>query len=111
MLDGGGSRFFVQTTGPVRTEVRTLPGRIEVIFPSTTIHVRNSTRWLDTRFFETPVTRARLERRGRDMVLVMHMRATATPTVSSGPSEAGGFEYTYIDFEPGQFVPTPESAQ
>lgn len=109
MLEGGGSRFFVQTTGAVRTEVRTLPGRVEVVFPGTTIHLSNSTRWLDTRFFETPVTRARLERRGRDMVFVMHMRATAVPTVSSGPSEAAGFEYTYIDFERGQFVPAPES--
>jgi hypothetical protein len=107
MLEGGGSRFFVQTTGSVSTEVRALPGRIEVTFPNTTIHLRNSSRWLETRFFETPVTRARLERRGRHMVFVMQMRANVTPSISTGPSEAG-FEYTYIDFERGSFMPAPE---
>ncbi len=106
MLESGGSRFFVQTTGPVSTQVRVSPGRIEVMFPNTTIHLRNSSRWLETRFFDTPVIRARLERRGRDMVFVMQMRADLTPRIST--NEAGGFVYTSIDFERGHFLPLTE---
>ncbi|MDQ3032140.1 MAG: hypothetical protein M3Y87_06970 [Myxococcota bacterium] len=106
MMPDGSSRFFVQTTGPVQTDVRVTGERVEVIFPRTGIHLRNSARWLETRFFETPVLRARLERRGRDMVLVMQMRGAATPRVSSGPGEAGdGFQYTYIDFAAGRWAP------
>jgi hypothetical protein len=102
--DGGGSRFFVQTTRPVATEVRVTPQRIEVIFPRTTIHLANSRRWLETQFFNTPVERARLERRGRNMALVLHLRAQATPRVSVDAGE-GGFYYTYVDFDPGDYLP------
>lgn len=101
---GGGSRFFVQTTAPVTTEVRTTADRVEVIFRNTRIHLANSRRWLETRHFETPVLRARLERRGRDMVLVMHLRGAATPTVSSGAGE-GGFHFVYVDFPAGHWLP------
>lgn len=98
----------MQTTGPVSTEMRVSAERIEVVFPRTAVHVANSRRWLETRHFDTPVLRARLERRGRDMVLVMILRAARTPRISAGPGE-GGFHYTYIDFEPGRFLP-PEPA-
>ncbi|MCC6874880.1 MAG: hypothetical protein IT378_11295, partial [Sandaracinaceae bacterium] len=70
-LGDGGSRFFVQTTQPVATRVLVEDARVVVVFPRTTIHLRNSARWLETRFFSTPVLRARLERRGRDMALVL----------------------------------------
>lgn len=104
MRAGGGSRFFVQTTQPVVTAVRTTADRVEVVFRNTAIHLANSRRWLETRHFNTPVLRARLERRGRDMVLVMHMRAAATPTISSAPGE-GGFHFTYVDFGAGEWLP------
>jgi hypothetical protein len=99
----GGSRFFVQTTGPVATDVRVEQNRVVILFRNTTIHVRNSGRWLETRFFNTPVTRARLERRRRDMALVLYMRGPATPVVSSGAN--GAFHYTYVDFGPGAYAP------
>lgn len=103
MRPDGGSRFFVQTNAPVATRVATSRGRLEVIFPNTAIHVGNSRRYLETAYFETPVQRAHLERRGRDMVLVMTMRADVTPQISSG-AEAG-FSFTYIDFAAGHYRP------
>lgn len=106
MQPGGGSRFFVQTTGPVRTDLRVTADRVELIFHDTGIHLRNSARWLETEYFETPVRRARLERRGRDMVLVLMMRGAATPRVSSGTGAPGDtFQYTYVDFEAGRWAP------
>lgn len=98
---GGGSRFFVQTTDPVVPEVRVERDRVVLRFPNTRIHVRNSARWLETRFFDTPVLRARLVRDGRDMTFVLHLRSPATPRVSSAPSSDGRFHYVYIDFPAG----------
>lgn len=102
--EGGGSRFFVQTTAAIGATVSRTDGRVEILFPNTTIHLSNSRRWLETEFFETPVTRARLERRGRDMVLVMYLRADAVPTVTSGVGE-NGYHFTYVDFAPGHYLP------
>lgn len=106
-LGDGGSRFFVQTTVPMQPEVRTEEGRVVVLFRNTAIHLTNSRRWLETRFFNTPVLRARLERRRRDMALVMRMRSGAAvqPRVSTEAAPGGNFHYVYIDFPPGDYAP------
>lgn len=106
-LGDGGSRFFVQTTVPMQPEVRTEEGRVLVVFRNTAIHLSNSRRWLETRFFNTPVLRARLERRRRDMVLVLRMRGDTMvqPRVSSEAAPGGNFHYVYIDFPPGDYAP------
>jgi hypothetical protein len=103
MTSSGGSRFFVQTTAAVATRVSESDGRVEVLFPNTAIHLSNSGRWLETQFFETPVVRARFERRGNDMVLVMMMRAQVAPQISNGSE--GTFSFTYIDFSAGHYRP------
>lgn len=100
----GSSRFFVQTTGSVAATVSRSEGRVEIVFPNCGTHLSNSRRWLETQYFETPVLRARLERRGRDMVLVMHMRADVTPTLTSGMGENGYF-FTYVEFAAGHYLP------
>ena len=111
-LGDGSSRFFIQTTQPMQPEVRQEEGRVVVLFRNTTIHVRNSGRWLETRFFNTPVLRARLERRRRDMALVLVMRSgvTATPRITSEAAPGGNFHYTYIDFAPGDYAPVVAEA-
>jgi hypothetical protein len=94
----------------VRTEIHPSAGRVEIVFHDTTVHLANSRRWLETQYFETPVVRARLERRRHDMVLVMELRAAVTPTLSTGPDPAG-FTFTYIDFAGGHYLPdTPPPA-
>jgi len=100
----GSSRFFVQTTAAVVTTVNRTTNRVEIVFPHTAIHLANSRRWLETQYFETPVMRARLERRGRDMVLVMYLRADVAPMVTTSGGENGYF-FTYIDFGPGHYLP------
>lgn len=110
-LPGGGSRFFVQKTDPVRPEVRLEQGRVVLLFRNTQVHLSNSTRWLETRFFDTPVVRARLERRGRDMAFVLYLRAPAEPSVSMEPSPDGTFHYVYVDFPPGSYAEPSEGRQ
>lgn len=101
----GGGRFFVQTTGSIVTEVHQSEGRVEVVLKNAQTHLRNTRRWLETRFFNTPVRRARIERRGRnDLVFVFAMRQGATPSVTTGTGE-GGFAFLYVDFPAGNYLP------
>lgn len=101
----------MQTTDPVVPEVSVEAGRVVVLFRNTRIHLRNSARWLETRFFDTPVVRARLERRGRDMAFVLHLRAPASPRVSTEPAPGGAFHYVYVDFGPGAYASSANAAQ
>ncbi len=106
----GGGRFFLQTTGTISTEVQTSPGKVEVILRGARTHVRNTRRWLHTRFFNTPVRRARIERRGRrDLAFVFEMRQDVRPNVTTGPGE-GGYQYLFVDFPAGDYLP-PELAE
>lgn len=104
---GGGSRFFLQVSGPVQIETRSAQGRFEVVLKNTRAHLRNTFRPLDTRFFSTPVDRAKVERRRRDLAVVFSLRAEATPTVTQAVGE-GGFHFVYVDFPVGAWA-TPEA--
>ena len=100
----GGSRFFLQVSSLIVTEQSSGENRFELILRNSTTHVGNTRRWLETRFFNTPVTRARVERRGRrDLAVVFHLRSNVSPQVSTGPG-AGGFHFIFIDFPPGNYA-------
>lgn len=100
---GGASRFFLQLSAPVETVTRTSAGRVEVVLKNVRGHLRNTFRPLDTRYFQTPVRRAKVERRRQDLVFVFEMRGEATPTVTTAPGE-GGFHFVYVDFPAGQWA-------
>lgn len=110
----GSSRFFLQLSAPVATETSSSEGRFEVLVRGASTHVRNTRRWLRTQHFNTPVTKARVERRGRrDLAFVFHLRANVTPSVTSqsASGEAGqSFHYVYVDFPAGNFRPEPTPA-
>ncbi len=105
---GGGSRFFLQVSGPVVFESRSSEGRFELVLKNTRAHLRNTFRPLDTRFFQTPVNTAKVERRRRDLAVVFQLRGASTPNVTQGVGE-GGFHFVYVDFPPGNWA-TPEPA-
>jgi hypothetical protein len=100
----GASRFFVQTTQPVTHRVENESGRVVIILENLGIHLRNNRRPLETQYFNTPVTRAKVERRGRDVALVLEMRAAVTPSVSVQPAE-GAYHYLFIEFPAGDYLP------
>ncbi len=102
----GGSRFFLQVSREAQLETRSAQGRFEVVLKNTRAHLRNTLRPLDTRFFSTPVDRAQVERRGRELVVVFSLRAEVTPTVTQAVGE-GGFHFVYVDFPAGEWA-TPE---
>ncbi len=106
----GASRFFVQTTQPVQYRVENESGRAVIILENLGIHLRNNRRPLETRYFNTPVTRAKVERRGHDVALVLEMRAAVTPSVSVQPSE-GAYHYLFIEFPAGDYLPADMQTQ
>jgi hypothetical protein len=100
----GASRFFLQTTQPVTHRVSTEGNRVVVILENLGIHLRNNRRPLETRYFNTPVTRAHVARRGRDVALVLEMRSAMTPVVSVQPAE-GSYHYVFVEFPSGDYLP------
>ncbi len=103
-MRSAGSRFFLQLSHIVPVETRSSNGRFEVLLRGVTTHLRNTRRPLVTRYFNTPVISARVERRGRhDLAMVFELRADVTPRISNAPG-ANGFYFIFIDFPPGQYL-------
>ena len=97
VLSNGSSRFFVQSTRPVSFDVRKSNKRFEVLIRRNKIHLANNRHPLETQHFETPVTRAYLKPRGRDVALVFELRDKVTPTVTQKRSD-DGYNYLFVEF-------------
>ncbi len=66
----------------------------------TRVHLKNNFLPLETRFFDTPVTRATVERKAhKDLVMVFEMREDVTPTIAQKKGK-DGFNYVFIKFAP-----------
>lgn len=100
----GASRFFLQTTGPVQVEQRTEEGRFVLVLKNTGIHLRNNRRRLETRYFNTPVSVAQVERRGRDVAFVLDLRAPVTPVVSQEQAP-NGYNFVFLELPAGSYLP------
>lgn len=100
----GASRFFLQTTGPVQVEQRPDEGRFVLILKDAELHLRNNRRPLETRYFNTPVEAARIERRGRDLAFVLDLRAPVTPAVSQKRASTG-YNFVFLEFPAGNYIP------
>jgi hypothetical protein len=106
----GRSRVFVQLTSRVETDVQSGPNQVVLVLKNARIAGRNNRRPLETRFFNTPVARAYLKKRGTDTLLMLELRSNALPVVSSQQASSGYF-FVFLDFPAGQYVePAPETA-
>lgn len=97
LRDDGGSRFFLQTNGRVDLRTTIQPRQVTVILERVRIAGRNNRRPLITRYFDTPVTSARLKPRGKHAAFVMKLRRPAQPTVSQTQT-ASGYHYVLVEF-------------
>ncbi len=111
MQRDGSSRFFIQTDGPVETEqlVENDGNRVVLVLKNTRVHLSNTFRSLETEFFNTPVRRARIERRGRHLALVLEMRANVQPFVTTEPAAQEGYQFTFLTFPAGDYLPVEEA--
>jgi hypothetical protein len=100
MHKDGGSCFFVQTSQPVETAWKKSEGRFELVLRNTQVHLKNTFLPLETEFFDTPVTRATVQRKARkDVVMVLEMREDAMPTITQKKGK-DGFNYVFVKFAP-----------
>ena len=100
----GASRFFLQTTAAVQVEQLQEQGRFVLLLKNTGLHLRNNRRPLETRYFNTPVSKAGIERRGRDLAFVLELRGGVTPVVSQEVA-SNGYNFIYLEFPAGNFIP------
>lgn len=107
MLPDGGSRVFIQVTQEPLFETRDAPDRFVILLERTGVHLRNNRRPLETRHFNTPVKRVRVERRRQKVAVILELRAPAPPKVRTRAGEDGRFHYLMVDFPPGDWTNTP----
>jgi hypothetical protein len=99
MHKDGGSCFFVQTSQPVETAWKKSEGRFELVLRNTRVHLKNNFLPLETQFFDTPVTRATVQRKAKkDVVMVFEMREDAMPTITQKKGK-DGFNYVFVKFD------------
>jgi hypothetical protein len=105
----GGSRLFVALTQQVPVEERKAAGSITYVLQGAHVTKRNNTNALVTVHFNTPVWRARLVPKGKDLLFVVDLRAATTPTwkMTEAPDHTALFT---IDFPKGDYtnVAVPE---
>lgn len=100
MMLEDGSCFFVQTSKPVKFGTQKSEGRLELVLHDTRVHLKNNFLPLETQFFDTPVTRATVQHRGKkDVAMVFEMREDATPTITQSKGK-DGFNYIFVKFPP-----------
>ena len=106
MRQDGTSRVFIQSTNSLTQVTTTASSKFSVHLPGAKVAGNTNKLPLETRFFNTPVTRVNIEQ-GRDGVtLVLDLRADVSPIVSSerGPT---GYYFLYIDLPKGEYVKMP----
>lgn len=105
----GGSRLFVQLSQTVPVEERKANGSITYVLKGASPRVHNNTNALVTVHFNTPVAKARLVPKGKDLLFVIDLRSAATPTwkINEGPDKS---QVLSIDFPKGDFLPSGASS-
>ena len=107
MRPDGSSRVFIQSTAPLEPHVLTSAGtKFELQLPRARIAAKTNRLPLDTRFFNTPVTKVSVSSANGGAVVQIELRAAVTPTVSSEPGPTGYF-FTYIEMPKGDYLARP----
>lgn len=84
-----GSRVFFQLSAEAAYEVKTDGLTLRVRMRNTKANVRNNMRYLDLRYFKTPVRTVKLTRRGRDTLATLTLKRDAIPQIQIVDGKAG----------------------
>jgi hypothetical protein len=96
----GGSRVFVQLSASVVHDAEVEANRVRITLPSTSVNVRNNKRYLDTRYFDTPVRRVSVRRSGSDTVVTIDLREDVRAPNVGMRAGANGYQMLVVEFEP-----------
>lgn len=110
MRQDGTSRVFIQSTTALTPQPSAAGPRFTVYLPGAKVAGNTNKLPLETRFFNTPVSRVNIEQQKEGVTLVLDLRAEVSPVVSSERGPAG-YYFLYIDLPKGTFVKTPAPAQ
>jgi hypothetical protein len=103
MRPDGTSRVFFQSTVPVPVQTSLSASKFVMKLPGTQIAGDNNRLPLETRFFNTPVTRVTITHARDGVTVTLDLRAPVTPQVS-GERCTSGYAFTYIDLPAGSFL-------
>lgn len=104
MRPDGSSRVFIQSTKAIEPKVlATAAGKYELQLPGARVAEKTNRLPLDTRFFNTPVTKVSVTAARSGAVVQLDLRASVAPQVNSeqGPS---GYYFTYIELPKGEYL-------
>jgi hypothetical protein len=107
MRADGTSRVFIQSTTPLEPQPSAAPGKYSLHLPGAHIAGGTNRLPLETRYFNTPVTRVMLTATHEGAELVLDLRADVAPQLSSERG-ASGYYFTYVDLPKGKFVSEAE---
>ncbi|MGD0674458.1 MAG: hypothetical protein ABSC94_03520 [Polyangiaceae bacterium] len=107
VLPDGSTRLLLGLSAPAPYKMKSVGDEAIYVFKAVRVGRKNDCNPLLTRYFNTPVTVAQLVPHGRDLWLVVTMRANVTPTVTV-ESPGGGGSQVSIQFPKGNYLP-PES--
>jgi hypothetical protein len=109
MRPDGTSRVFIQSTAPLDAQPSAAPGKYLVQLPGARVSAGTNRLPLETRFFNTPVTRVSISANHAGAQLILDLRADVAPQLSSerGPT---GYYFTFIDLPKGHYVASPDKS-
>lgn len=84
-----GSRVFFELSAEAAHEVTSNGLTLKIRIRNTKVNVRNNTRHLDLRYFETPVRTVKVTRKGRDTVATVVLKREALHTIEMVDGKAG----------------------
>jgi hypothetical protein len=104
LLGDGSTRVFVQMPKAATYTAKVEPNKIVYVLKDLRVDKRNNYNPLVTVHFNTPVTSARLVPHGKDLWLIIALRAKAQPAVAV---QAGkdGTSILQVDFPKGEYLP------
>lgn len=103
-----GSRVFLQLNRAPNQEVRSLAGEIQVALPVCRVHHWNNLRPLDLRFFDTPLSGARVRwNRRQGATLHLSLKRPAQPQM--GVVKLQGWTYLFVTFRHARSAPAAPS--
>lgn len=104
MRPDGSSRVFIQSTAPLEPKVlTTAEGKFDVQLPCARVAAKTNRLPLDTRFFNTPVTKVSVSASPGGAVVQLDLRASIAPSVSTESAPSGYF-FTYIELPKGDYL-------
>jgi hypothetical protein len=109
MLGDGSTRVFLQMPKAATYSAKAGPSGVTYVLKDVHVDKRNNYNPLVTVHFNTPVTSARLVPHGKDLWLVIALRAKVQPTAAMQPAKDGG-SVLQLDFPKGDYLPPPGTA-